>query len=63
MPEHPHDDDFDAGTDADAVPTADELAWRAIVDNYGDRAELDEPPSTPAAGPVPDAPFGGRFGD
>ena len=67
MPDHPHDDDFDAGTEADAVPTADELAWRAIVDNYGERAEIDEPPVTPpaapSAGPAPGAPFGGRFGD
>jgi hypothetical protein len=36
---------------------ADDLAWRAIVENYGDRAELDDPP------PAPGAPFGGRFGD
>jgi hypothetical protein len=61
----PYDDEFDAAADADAVPTADELAWRAIVDNYGDRVELDDPPAAPAAPaePIPDAPFGGRFGD
>jgi hypothetical protein len=71
VPDHPHDDDSDAGTGADAVPTADELAWRAIVDNYGERAEIDEapetppesPPVAPPAAPVADAPFGGRFGD
>lgn len=36
---------------------AEDQAWRSIVENYGDRPELDEPP------PVSDAPFGGRFGD
>jgi hypothetical protein len=41
---------------------ADERAWRAIVENYGDRAEIDEPPAPPAA-PPSTAPFGGRFGD
>ena len=39
-------------------------AWRAIVDNYGDRAEIDEPPPPPPAPPVArrssTAPFGGR---
>jgi hypothetical protein len=38
---------------------AEEQAWRAIVENYGDRAEIDDPPPPPA----PAAPFGGRFGD
>jgi len=46
---------------------ADERAWRAIVENYGERAELEEPPvappPTPPARPGGDAPFGGRFGD
>lgn len=59
MPEHPPDDD-DHGRDADAHLAADEVAWQAIIDNYGDRVEIDEPPTPP---PVPDAPFGGRFGD
>jgi hypothetical protein len=63
VPEHPHDDEFDLGPDADAAIAADELAWRAIIDNYGDRVEIDEPPAAPPAAPVSDAPFGGRFGD
>ncbi len=46
---------------------ADDRAWRAIVENYGERAEIDEPAQRPeagpAAGPAADAPFGGRFGD
>jgi hypothetical protein len=43
---------------------ADERAWRAIIDNYGERAEIDEPPTAPpAASPTTGAPFGGRFGD
>lgn len=41
--------------------SADERAWQAIVDNYGERAEIDESPA--AEPPVSDAPFGGRFGD
>ena len=57
--------------DARDPDDADERAWQAIIDNYGDRVEIDEPPEAPAAeapvvppvGPVPDAPFGGRFGD
>jgi hypothetical protein len=40
---------------------AEAQAWRSIVDNYGDRAELDETP--PEAAPPSSAPFGGRFGD
>jgi hypothetical protein len=63
VPEHPHDDEFDLGRDADADIAADELAWQAIIDNYGDRVEIDEPPAAPVVGPVSDAPFGGRFGD
>lgn len=45
--------------------SADERAWRAIIDNFGDRAEIDEPPADPPRSDVPesDAPFGGRFGD
>jgi hypothetical protein len=32
-------------------------AWRAIVDNYGDRAEIDEPaPVAPAPEPEPEPP-------
>jgi hypothetical protein len=63
VPEHPHDDEFDLGPDADAAIAADELAWQAIIANYGERVEVEEPPTAPTVGPVPDAPFGGRFGD
>jgi hypothetical protein len=35
---------------------AEDRAWRAIVENYGERPEIDDPPP-------PSAPFGGRFGD
>ncbi|MEP9365600.1 hypothetical protein ABLE68_21710 [Nocardioides sp. CN2-186] len=46
-------------------PQNDDEAWRAIIENYGDRPEIEEPPvapesDTPTA--TPDAPFGGRFG-
>ncbi len=30
---------------------SDDEAWRAIVDNYGDRAELDDPPEDPSGSP------------
>lgn len=53
QPDHHHDDGADG---------AEDQAWRAIVDNYGDRADLDEP-APPTAPPVSGAPFGGRFGD
>jgi hypothetical protein len=53
---HHHDD-------AETPDDAEERAWRAIVENYGD-LELDEPPTAPPpAAPPSDAPFGGRFGD
>lgn len=39
---------------------ADDEAWRAIVENYGDRPRLDDLPPDP---PADEAPFGGRFGD
>jgi hypothetical protein len=42
---------------------ADERAWRAIVENYGDRAEIDDAPADSAEPPESAAPFGGRFGD
>ena len=45
---------------------AEDRAWRAIVENYGDRPQLEDPPVAPpddAPGPASDAPFGGRFGD
>ena len=45
---------------------AEERAWRAIVENYGDRPQLEDPPAAPpedAPGRATDAPFGGRFGD
>lgn len=58
MPEPPDPRD-------DRDKTADELAWQAIVDNFGERAELDEPPAEePPPAPMPPAgPFGGRFAD
>lgn len=37
---------------------AEERAWRAIVENYGERPQLDDPPPGEST-----APFGGRFGD
>jgi hypothetical protein len=53
---------------------AEDRAWRAIVENYGERPQLDDPPVAPpdadpgdpsgrAPGRPSDAPFGGRFGD
>ncbi len=72
MQDQPHDDEFDADARRDAGPTADaaaaELAWQSIIDNYGERAQLDDPPTAaapeaPPVQPVSDAPFGGRFGD
>ena len=71
MPDHSPDDEFDSdagpGVGPDPDDAAAELAWQAIVDNYGDRVELDDPPAAappaPPAAPVSDVPFGGRFGD
>jgi hypothetical protein len=40
----------------------DDRAWKAIIENYGDRPQLDEPP-TPEPPALSSAPFGGRFGD
>ncbi len=43
-----------------------DAAWRAIVDNYGDRPQIDDPPPppvAPVAPPASSAPFGGRFGN
>ena len=53
QPDHQNDDGADE---------AEDQAWRAIVENYGDRPEIDEsqPPTAP---PASTAPFGGRFGD
>ena len=45
--------------DADAA----ERAWQEIVDNFGERADLDDEPTPPAATGTSAAPFGGRFGD
>jgi hypothetical protein len=53
-------DPRDPRADADDPGDADERAWQAIVDNYGERAQIDEPSAGP---PASDAPFGGRFGD
>jgi hypothetical protein len=47
----------------DRDKTADELAWQAIVDNYGARAEIEEPPTDQPAQEPPTGPFGGRFAD
>ncbi len=59
-PDGPREPDDTPGDPAEA-------AWQAIVDNYGDRAEIDDPPPAeppaPAAPAAPTAPFGGRFGD
>ena len=61
-PDGPRDPD-----DTPADPS--EAAWRAIVENYGERPDLnDEPaPELPAspesAAPESTAPFGGRFGN
>lgn len=41
---------------------AEERAWQAIVENYGERAQIDDPTPTTDP-PTSDAPFGGRFGD
>lgn len=41
---------------------ADDRAWRSIVENYGDRAEIDDKPVPEPEAPST-APFGGRFGD
>jgi hypothetical protein len=65
--DHPQDDEFDVAPDAEADLSADERAWRSIIDNYGDRVDIDEPPVAPPPaappGPASDVPFGGRFGD
>ncbi len=46
---------------------AEDRAWRSIVENYGDRAELDDGSAQPSVDGSPEtpsaAPFGGRFGD
>jgi hypothetical protein len=34
-------------------PDSDDDAWRAIVENYGDRAELDDEPTPPAYSDAP----------
>lgn len=47
----------------DRDQTADELAWQAIVDNFGERVELDEPPVEEPPAPAETGPFGGRFAD
>jgi hypothetical protein len=57
-PRDPRDPRDDRG---DHDQSAEERAWQAIVENYGERAAIDEPPADEA--PVSDTPFGGRFGD
>jgi hypothetical protein len=68
--------DHHTGDDGDPRD-AEDRAWRAIVENYGDRPQLEEPPVAPEDRPEDrggdpaegrpgagsDAPFGGRFGD
>jgi hypothetical protein len=45
----------------DESSNATDAAWRSIVENYGERVEIDEPPAPPTSDTA--APFGGRFGD
>ena len=40
-----------------------EEAWQAIVENYGERADLSEEPPSMTEPPASSAPFGGRFGN
>lgn len=40
-----------ASGDGEPEPTPEELAWRAIVDNYGERAVIDDPEPTPPRAP------------
>ena len=42
---------------------AEDRAWRSIVENYGDRAEIEAEAEGQPAPPPSTAPFGGRFGD
>lgn len=58
QPESREPDDADE-SEVETSAAAEERAWQAIVDNYGERPELDDP-APPA---TPDVPFGGRFGD
>lgn len=58
-PEGPRDPDETPPTDPSE---AQERAWQAIVENYGERADLTTEEPEPEA-PVSSAPFGGRFGN
>jgi hypothetical protein len=55
----------DGPRDPDDTPTdPSEAAWKAIVENYGERADLsDDPAPEPPAAPASTAPFNGRFGN
>lgn len=64
-PDGPREPDDTSGDPSEA---AQEQAWRAIVENYGERASIEPeeppaPPPVPPAAPVSSAPFGGRFGN
>lgn len=51
QPDH-HDEDAGDARDAE------ERAWRAIVENYGERAHLEDPPVRPPEPPGPPGPSG-----
>lgn len=63
-PDGPRDPDETPPPDPSAAAT--DEAWQAIVENYGERADLNDEPA--ATEPEPEkpastAPFGGRFGN
>ena len=58
---HEHDDNRE-GRDITPGSRDEELLWRSIVDNYGDRVTLDPTPEEPAEGP-PEGPSDGPSGE
>ncbi|WP_243060328.1 hypothetical protein [Nocardioides sp. SR21] len=65
-PDGPRDPDETPPSDPSGA--AQEEAWQAIIENYGERADLNDEPEPPSAAPAPatpvsTAPFGGRFGN